>query len=144
MNNVVKDAGTMTKRFLSDVKNITRSIGMIEALKKILKTPPALVFIFWTLFTLTNSVADAVRFYRGFEFFGEMRLWHILKFFWLGFAVMTGFYCRMIFEGIFYNDYGKPKKKRRLKYVAVFVFLLVWFCVLRWVFHEAFMDNWRN
>ena len=91
----------------------------------------ALTFVFWTLFIITNTLGDANRFYKGFYFYGQMRLWHALKFLWLFFALATG-YC--------FNDLIEASNIGILGYG----FLVVWFVVLRWILHEALMKKWRN
>ncbi len=109
-----------------------------------------LTLVFWTLFTLTNSIGDAITFYAVFPHYGNMELWRLLKYFWIGFAVLTGFFARGLINQ-FWIDWcdwgGLPEQKWKLctrKQVGVVVFLLLWFLLLRWILHNAFMSIWRT
>lgn len=94
--------------------------------------------IFWTLFIITNTIGDATRFYSGFTFFGDMRLWHLLKFFWIAWLWTTGAFSILLLERIYFIV------KYKLKMIGVIIFFIAWFFLFRWITHEAFMSIWRQ
>lgn len=121
-----------------------------------------LTFISWTLFVLFNTVGDAIDFYAVFPWYGNMDLWHFLKYFWIGFAVLTGIFAIRLWMRIKYDIFHRipdnvagflfgerdtiyrKNKKYRLKSTLIFLFLLAWFIALRYSLHEALMWQWRN
>lgn len=105
-------------------------------------------FVFWTLFVLFNSVGDAIDFYKVFPWYGNMALWHFLKYFWIGFAVLTGVFSCKLYWAVLRHDITKkplkaniPKLKNK---VVVITFLLLWFLLFRWILHETLMWIWRQ
>lgn len=93
--------------------------------------------LFWTLFVLFNTVSDAVLFYSVFPWYKNMDLWHLLKYFWIGFAVLTGWIAS---DMNYYYTYRMGKYRR----YAIMGFLLLWFLLLRWILHEGLMWQWRQ
>ncbi len=102
--------------------------------------------IFWSLFVLFNTISDAILFYSVFPWYNNMDLWHFLKYFWIGFAVLTGVFANELWYDVTKVDivYGIKKSKIRLKRFIVFAFLLLWFLLLRWGLHEGLMEIWRT
>lgn len=98
--------------------------------------------IFWSLFILFNTVGDAIDFYAVFPWYGNMDLWHFLKYFWIGFAVLTGCGAIRLYDEMCHQMPFKASdiKKYKLKVVGVLVFFLLW----RWGLHEALMWKWRS
>lgn len=126
----------------------------------------ALTMLFWSLFIITNSVTDAILFYSAFPWYKNMDLWHFLKFWWIGFAVLTGVFAIRLWMNVKYTIYRvlarpysgimsfefnsggdwvlKKKKKYRLKSASIFGFLLLYFLFLRWILFEELMKKWSG
>jgi hypothetical protein len=105
--------------------------------------------VFWTLFVLFNSIGDAIDFYKVFPWYGNMDLWHLLKYFWIGFAVLTGWFAHGLAYSVWLNAFKVARKteekiKYKLKTIAVSGFFFFWFLILRWILHETFMWIWRQ
>ncbi len=115
--------------------------------------------IFWSLFTITNSVGDAIDFMERFPWYGNSWLWHFLKYWWIGFAVLTGVFALRLWMNIKYSVYREPKsvyfyfkrdiiyeqkEKYRLRATLTFAFLLLWFLALRWILFEKLLEKWSQ
>jgi hypothetical protein len=105
-----------------------------------------LTFVFWTLFVLFNSASDAILFYSVFPWYKNMDIWHTLKYFWIGFAVLTGWFACLLCDKAWHRMPFRfdDLKKYRLKMAGIFGFFLAWFLFLRWILHETFMEIWRT
>lgn len=103
---------------------------------------------FWTLFVLFNTVGDAIDFYAAFPWYGNMDLWHFLKYFWIGFAVLTGYYaCYLyykIWNFVYLKETHRTAKQARRKAAHRFTLLLLFFLLYRWGLHEFLMYIWRQ
>ncbi len=104
--------------------------------------------IFWTLFVLFNTVGDAILFYSAFPWYKNMDLWHFLKYFWIGFGALTGFFARSIFDEIWSYNYSMYHKnytnRSHWQKAGITVFFLAWFFAVRYGLHEALMWKWRQ
>jgi hypothetical protein len=113
--------------------------------------------LFWSLFIVTNTIGDAVRFYDVFHWYGDLRLWHFLKIWWMLWLFLTGVFALRLWENVKYEIYHtgsfkfssgclefEPRKKYRLKATLIFTFLLAWFFVFRLIAHNALMWIWRT
>ena len=107
--------------------------------------------IFWTLFTITNSITDSILFYQNSPWYDNSDLWHFLKYWWIGFAVLTGVFAIRLWTRIKYNIYHVPysyltklheRKTYRLKVWSIFGFLLLYFLLLRWIIFETLLEKW--
>ena len=94
--------------------------------------PFALIAIFWTLFTVTNSITDSILFHQNSPWYGNNKLWHRLKYCWIGFAVATGWFARDVYLLASGEGY------------AIIGILLVWFLFLRWILFETLMKKWSS
>ncbi len=119
-----------------------------------------LTLLFWTLFIFTNTVGDAIDFYAVFPWYGRMDIWHFLKYWWIGFAVLTGVFALRLWINIKYDIHAQTKfypnseykvstvhlkkKKYRFRATLTFVVLLFWFILLRHSLHEGLMWLWRQ
>ncbi len=99
--------------------------------------------IFWSLFIVTNTIGDAVRFYDVFHWYGDLRLWHFLKIWWMLWLFLTGWSARNLVDEIF-PIRGVTKKAPGLKVLGVLGFFLLWFFLFRLIVHESFMAMWRS
>ncbi|KKN78292.1 hypothetical protein LCGC14_0351510 [marine sediment metagenome] len=110
----------------------------------------SLTFLFWTLFTITNSVTDAILFYQNFAWYGDKWLWHFLKYWWIGFAVLTGWFAVRLWDEIWYQKVliwkvdGHKPKPYKLRTAGILGFLLLWFLFLRWILFETLMKKWSE
>ena len=100
-----------------------------------------LTFLFWSLFTLVNGISDAILFYSVFPWYKNMDLWHNLKYMWIAFAVFAGWYACILYQEI--SSY-LWKQRDDWKRFGITVFMLLFFCLLRWILHETFMEMWRQ
>lgn len=119
--------------------------------------------IFWSLFTITNSVGDAIDFMERFPWYGNSDLWHFLKYWWIGFAVLTGVFALRLWTRVKYTISHKiriegglsevysykatehvKRETYRLKASLIFGFLLAWFIALRYFLFEELMDKWSK
>lgn len=102
--------------------------------------------IFWSLFTATNSVGDAIDFMERFPWYGNSDLWHFLKYWWIFFAVMTGWFTSNLCDGIWqrYSPKVITGKRAWLRVASVFAFLLAWFIALRYIIFETLMGKWSK
>lgn len=109
-----------------------------------------LTAIFWSLFTITNSVTDAILFYQKFIWYGMNDLWHYLKYLWILFAVLTGWNAVRLWDEIWLQKVliwriDKLKEKPyKLRVVGILSFLLLWFIFLRWILFEKLMKRWSG
>jgi len=122
-----------------------------------------LTFVFWSLFTITNSIGDAIDFYKVFPWYGNMDLWHNLKYLWIGFAVLTGVFAMLLLVHVKYIVRYKTRishalsmpysykvielskrTKYKLKGCLISGFLLLYFLFLRWIVFEALMGKWQQ
>lgn len=99
--------------------------------------------LFWSLFIITNTVADAINFYAVFPLYKDMTVWHWLKVFWMLWLFLTGFFANKLFDLINY-EYVCLNKRRWPKRIGFTISLLVWFLLLRWGLHEFLMYIWRQ
>ena len=90
-----------------------------------------LTLLFTIGFTLINSIADGSQFYKTFKYYKRPGLWHQLKFGWMFCAVGAG-WCL--------NDFIKAADCD----LYATVFFVVYFCLVRWMLHEALMKIWRQ
>lgn len=99
--------------------------------------------IFWSLFILFNTIGDAIDFYRVFPWYDNMDLWHTLKYFWIGFAVATGWFAYQLYDWLQSVRYIAYWGVRARKTTAI-AFILLFFLLFRWGLHEGLMWLWRQ
>jgi hypothetical protein len=87
--------------------------------------------MFTVLFTVMNSIGDAINFYKVFKYYKNMDLWHLLKFGWMGCAVGAGWFLNETLEAVRYS---------LMPSLAIVLF----FCLIRWILHETLMWKWRQ
>ena len=103
-----------------------------------------LTLLFWTLFIFTNTVADAIDFYAVFPLYGRMDIWHCLKYFWIGFAVLTGWFARDLYHKVsFTMPFDRALGSQDGK-IYMRTALLLFFLLYRWGLHEGLMAIWRQ
>jgi hypothetical protein len=98
---------------------------------------------FWSLFIVTNTIADAIRFYDVFHWYGDLRLWHFLKIWWMLWLFLTGWFGNNLWYGIWLYGFNTGKRYR-LKTVGLVAFFILWFIMLRLILHNTLMDIWKT
>jgi len=91
-----------------------------------------LTALFWSLFTITNSITDSILFHQGSPWYRNDKLWHQLKYCWIGFAVATGWFGHQLHLALSGSEY------------IVYGVLLLWFLVLRWIIFETLLEKWSK
>ncbi len=159
MADIDRQSWTYQRQFtaINQIFQAQKIIGRINLLKSF-----GLTALFWSLFTITNSVGDAIDFMERFPWYGNSDLWHTLKYFWIGFAVLTGVFALRLWQNIKYNIFYpqsenaaallfgecdtayRKNKKYRLKASLIFGFLLAWFIALRYILFETLLEKWSK
>jgi hypothetical protein len=93
--------------------------------------PFILTLIFTVLFTIMNSIGDAINFYKNFICHKDMKLWHMLKFGWMGCAVGVGWFLNETLRAMEYDVFPSTV-------------VVLFFCLMRWILHETLMWKWRQ
>ncbi len=104
-----------------------------------------LTLIFWSLFIVTNTIGDAVRFYDVFHWYGDMRLWHFLKIWWMLWLFLTGWSASRLYDELWVGKFNTNKViKFRIRISLSLAFFIAWFFLFRLILHETLMEIWRQ